>query len=225
MTPERLLKIKRTLALRQPDLTILTEQLHKPRNIAALVRTSDAVGIHELNMVWPWDKHRSYSGTAMGSDRWVDIVRHESMSDAIDELHRKNYKVYAAHLSDKATDYRSIDYTVPCAILMGNEKQGVSDLAASKADEHIIIPMLGMVESYNVSVAAAIILAEAQHQRQKAGLYDHCRLSDDIYAKTFFRWAHPSVANYCHQHDLDYPAVSDEDGEIINPSEWYASVR
>jgi tRNA (guanosine-2'-O-)-methyltransferase len=225
MTPERYSKLKRTLDLRQPDLTLLTEQIHKPRNIAALVRTSDAVGIHELNMVWPWGKHRPYSGTAMGSDRWVDIVRHESMSEAIDQLQAKKYKVYAAHLSDSAVDYREVDYTAPCAILMGNEKQGVTEASAEKVDQHIVIPMMGMVESFNVSVAAAIILAEAQRQRALVGAYDKPRLDSDTYQKTFFRWAHPQVAKYCHQHDLPYPEVNEDDGEIINPSDWYASVR
>lgn len=225
MTPERYQKLKKTLDLRQPDLTVLTEQLHKPRNIAALVRTCDAVGIHELNMVWPWDKHRHYSGTAMGSDRWVDIVRHESMPKAIDRLHQKSYKVYAAHLSDQAVDYRTVDYTIPCAVLLGNEKHGVSQETAERVDEHIVIPMLGMVESYNVSVAAAIILSEAQFQRTNAGLYEHSRLDPQVYQDTFFRWAHPQVAKFCHQKNLKYPPISDIDGEIINPSEWYASVR
>jgi tRNA (guanosine-2'-O-)-methyltransferase len=225
MTPERYQKLRRTLDLRQPDLTLLTEQIHKPRNIAALIRTSDAVGIHALNMVWPWDKHRPYSGTAMGSDRWVDVIRHESMISAINGLHDRNYQVYAAHLSAEAVDYRDVDYTVPCAILLGNEKQGVSDEAASKVDKHIVIPMMGMVESFNVSVAAAIILAEAQRQRKIAGAYDEVRLDDDTYQQTFFRWAHPQVAKYCHQHDLAYPRVSEEDGEIVDPSSWYDSVR
>lgn len=225
MTPERYEKLKRTLDLRQPDLTLLTEQIHKPRNIAALVRTSDAVGIQELNMVWPWDKHRPYSGTAMGSDRWVDVVRHESMTDAIDNLQNKGYKVYAAHLSDEAVDYREVDYTGPCAILLGNEKKGVSETAADKVDQHVVIPMMGMVESFNVSVAAAIILAEAQRQRAASGAYDQVRLDQKTYKETFFRWAHPQVAKYCHQSDLPYPEVSEEDGEIIDPSAWYESVR
>jgi tRNA (guanosine-2'-O-)-methyltransferase len=225
MTPERFAKLRATLDRRQPDLTVLAEQIHKPRNIAALVRTGDAVGMHELNMVWPWDKHRAYSGTAMGSDRWVNIVRHESAVAAIDALQSKSFKVYAAHLSDEATDYRDVDYTVPVAILMGNEKQGVSVEAAQKVDGHIVIPMMGMVESYNVSVAAAIILAEAQRQRHRAGLYDRKRLSEQEYWDTFFRWAHPKVAKFCHDNQLAYPEIDHEDGEIIEPAAWYAQVR
>ena len=225
MTPERYQKLRHTLDLRQPDLTLLTEQIHKPRNIAALVRTSDAVGIHHLNMVWPFEKHRPYSGTAMGSDRWVDIVRHDSMTKAIEHLHMQEYTIYAAHLSDEATDYREVDYTHPCAILLGNEKQGVSDFAAEHSDKHIVIPMMGMVESFNVSVAAAIILAEAQRQRQLAGCYDQVRLDETTYQETFFRWAHPQVAKYCDQKDISYPPTREHDGEIIDPSAWYASVK
>ena len=225
MTPERYRKLRETLDRRQPDLTVLAEQIHKPRNIAALVRTGDAVGMHELHMVWPWDKHRPYSGTAMGSDRWVNIVRHESMLDGIRSLQTRGQKVYAAHLSDQAVDFRDVDYTVPCAILMGNEKKGVSDEAAEAVDGHIIVPMMGMVESFNVSVAAAIILSEAQRQRAQAGLYDQPRLGEEEYWQTFFRWAHPSVAKFCHDKQLDYPPVSHEDGEIIDPSAWYANVR
>lgn len=225
MTPKRYQRLRRTLDLRQPDLTILTDQMHKPRNIAALVRTSDAVGIHELNMVWHKDKHRPYSGTAMGSDRWVDIKRHESMPNAIDELHTQGFQVFAAHLSEKAVDYRSVDYTKPCAILLGNEKKGVSQIAAEKVDQHIIIPMMGMVESYNVSVAAAIILAEAQRQREIAGCYESVRLNKETYETTFFRWAHPEVAKYCQEKQLPYPPVRESDGEIISPSAWYKSIR
>lgn len=225
MTPERFHKLRKTLDLRQPDLTLLTDQIHKPRNIAALVRTSDAVGIHQLNMVWQKEKHRPYRGTAMGSDRWVNIVRHESMTAAIDDLQAQNYKVYAAHLSSKAVDYRTIDYTQPCAILMGNEKKGVSDCAAAKVDQHIVIPMMGMVESYNVSVAAAIILAEAQRQRQEAGFYRQVRLSNEEYKATFFRWAHPEIAKYCDDKQLLYPEVKESDGEILDASAWYKSIR
>ncbi len=225
MTPERFRKLRATLDKRQPDLTLLTEQIHKPRNIAALVRTGDAVGMHEVHMVWPWDKHRAYSGTAMGSDRWVNIVRHESMQQGIQTLQGRGYQVYAAHFSEQAVDYRDVDYTRPCAILMGNEKQGVSATAEALVDRHITIPMMGMVESFNVSVAAAIILAEAQRQRALAGMYDQVRLDADTYASTFFRWAHPQVAKYCHQHDLPYPPVREEDGEIVDPSAWYADVK
>lgn len=225
MTPERYRKFRATLDRRQPDLTLLTEQVHKSRNLAALTRTCDAVGIHQIHIVWPFERHRTYSGTAMGSDRWVEAVKHLNMTDAVRSLQQQGMQIHAAHLSATAMDYRTVDYTRPCAILMGNEKDGVTAEAAELADTHIVVPMLGMVESYNVSVAAGIILAEAQGQRQRAGLYAQQRLSDDEYWRTFFRWAHPDVARFCDERALPYPALNRDDGEIINPSQWYASVR
>jgi len=225
MTPERYLRLRETLDRRQPDLTLITEQVHKPRNVAALVRTADAVGIHEMHMVWPYDHHRHYSGTAMGSDRWVNVNRHESMPSAITQLKNNGYKVYAAHFSDQAIDYREVDYTIPCALVMGNEKQGITDETAATVDEHVIVPMMGMVESFNVSVAAAIILAEAQRQRAALCMYDKVRLDSEEYWQTFFRWAHPKIAQYCHKKKLPYPSISEVDGEVVDPSAWYASVR
>ena len=225
MTPERYLRLRETLDRRQPDLTLITEQIHKPRNVAALVRTADAVGIHDVHMVWPYDHHRHYSGTAMGSDRWVNVNRHESMSSSINQLKGSGYKVYAAHFSDQAIDYRDVDYTIPCALVMGNEKAGITDETAAMVDDHIVVPMMGMVESFNVSVAAAIILAEAQRQRAVLCMYDRVRLDEEEYWETFFRWAHPKIAQYCHKKKLPYPVISKDDGEIIDPSSWYASVR
>lgn len=225
MTPERYQKILQTLRRRQPDLTLLTEQIHKPRNIAALVRTSDAVGIQEVNMVWPWDEHRPYSGTAMGSDRWVDIRRHTSMEEGMAALKSKGYALYAAHVGDQVVDYREVDFCRPCALVLGNEKKGLSPLALESVDVCLKIPMEGMVESYNVSVAAAIILSEAHHQRKKAGFYAQQRLDPETFRDTFFRWAHPKIARFCDERGLEYPPVREDDGELVNPSAWYESVR
>ncbi len=224
MTPERYRKLKATLDRRQPDLTLLTEQIHKPRNVAALIRTCDAVGIHQLHSVWHPDS-RPFSGTTMGSDRWVEKITHPSIEDGIAVLQAAGMKVYAAHLSDSAKPYREIDYTESCAILLGNEQRGVSEVAAQLVDGHIVIPMVGMVESYNVSVAAAIILAEAQHQRQIAGFYDQVRLDPSTWQRTFFTWAYPELAQYCEKRGLDYPAIDPEDGTLVDPSTWYARVR
>ena len=81
-----------------------------------------------------------------------------------------------------------------------------------------------MVGSLNVSVASGIILAEAQRQRQLAGLYDRVRIDDATYQRLFFEWGHPAVREFCEQRGLRYPDLNEE-GEIDNPSAWYAAVR
>lgn len=224
MTPERLQKLRCVLTQRQPDLTVVTDYVHKGRNLSAIVRNCDAVGIGRMHAVVPEHEYRAFRGTAKGSHDWVDVIRHDNLEDAVGPLKRAGMQIVAAHLSDSARDYRNVDYTKPTALLMGAERTGLSAVGQSIADHHVIIPMRGMVESFNVSVAAGVILAEARWQREKAGMYEVSRLPADEYDKTFFEWAHPQVVVFCRQHGLAYPALR-EDGEIDEPAAWYADVR
>jgi len=224
MTPERYRRITEVLQKRQTDLTVVTDEIHTYRNIAAIVRTCDAVGVQKVHCAMPADGYQNYMGASASADKWVESVHYSSISEPLDILKRDDYQLLAAHLTHDSKDYREVDYTKPTAIIMGAERKGVSDLAMSKADEAIVIPMMGMVESFNVSVAAALILAEARSQRSNAGFYDEQRLPQNEYDRLFFQWAHPVLTEFCDEHSLAYPAV-DEEGEVINLSQWYASVR
>ncbi|RDE25188.1 tRNA (guanosine(18)-2'-O)-methyltransferase TrmH [Motiliproteus coralliicola] len=224
MTPERLAKFQRVLNHRQPDLTLIADQVNKPQNLSALIRTADAVGMERIHAVAPKEGYRDYRGTARGSGQWVEVVTHDTYHGAIDAAKAQGMKIYAAHFSDRARDFREFDYTGPCAILMGAEMQGVSDAASELADQHILVPMVGMVGSLNVSVAAGIILSEVQRQRQLAGLYEQRRIDEQTYRDTLFRWCQPQLADYCHRHGLAYPPLDDQ-GELIEPAAWYRSVR
>jgi tRNA (guanosine-2'-O-)-methyltransferase len=132
-------------------------------------------------------------------------------------LRQRGFTLVAAHWSDRAIHYREFDYTQPFALVMGAEKKGLSDYAAHEADAHVTIPIMGLVESYNVSVAAGIILQEALHQRQQAGHYLRGCAEDERYRHTLFEWAQPDMARYCIQHKLPYPEL-DEDGDLIPPA-------
>lgn len=213
MISRRYQKLKQVLDRRQLDLTVITEDVHKPHNFSAIVRTCDAVGILGVHAVSSDDELPIYSQITKGSDKWVEFHVHPDIQTAITYLQQQEYRVYAAHLSDRAIDYRHIDYTKPTAILLGTERSGVSDTAANLVDEHIIIPMLGMVQSLNVSVAAAVILFEAQRQRLEAGLYDRVHLSPEVYERTIFEWSYPEVAAIYRQKNIPYPKLN-ELGEL-----------
>jgi tRNA (guanosine-2'-O-)-methyltransferase len=122
----------------------------------------------------------------------------------------------AAHLSDEAVDYREVDYTQPIALVLGTELFGVSDTTLSFADQQISIPMMGVSQSLNVSVACAIVLYEAQRQRQAAGMYDRCRLDEKTLSRQRFEWLHPVLTDYCQRYGLDYPPL-DESGDLAEP--------
>lgn len=225
MTPERYQRLRAVLDRRQPDLTVITDNVHKGRNLSAIVRTADAAGIAEMHAVIDDKDYKAFRGTAMGSHSWVAVRRHRDIAALIKKLQGDGYQVLAAHLDADSVDYRQPDYTRPTAILLGAEKRGVSAEACALADAHITIPMMGMVQSYNVSVAAGIILSEAQYQRDQQGLYDRPRLDEQTYRQTLFEWAHPQVRDFCRENGLDYPALREEDGEIAEPAQWYKRIR
>ncbi len=200
------------LKRRQPDLSVLAESVHKPHNLSAILRSCDAVGIPTVHAVNPTGGVPTYNETSASAEKWVELRVHASLGEAKDAL--GDVQLLAAHLSSTARDYRDVDYTRPTCILMGNEKRGVSDEAAALADAHIIIPMLGMVQSLNVSVATAVILFEAQRQRREAGFYDAPRMGEAERRAQEFRYLHPRRAALLEAAAQPFPDL-DEDGDMI----------
>ncbi|ODN44007.1 tRNA guanosine-2'-O-methyltransferase [Piscirickettsia litoralis] len=220
MSSARLNKIKRVLAARQDNLTVLMDHVHKAHNLSAIARTCDAVGVSHLHAVHPeFEDIGIHHHTASGSKDWVNITRHESISAAYQQLRNQipNVQILATHLSDKAIDFRQIDYTQPTVIVLGSELKGASSEACEGADQHIIIPMVGMVQSLNVSVAAATILFEAQRQRQLAGMYESAEKQDTIDKNKIFEWMHPKIAKLYQARGQAYPDL-DDDGDILPQS-------
>lgn len=214
MTPERRDRLDGVLNRRQPDLTVLAENLHKPRNLSAVVRTCDAVGIADIHVVPGETNVRKHWHTSQGAEKWVGLKVHASTREACEQLRSEGFTILAAHLSEQAVNYRDVDYTQPTALLIGTEAFGVSDEGLRWVDRQIVIPMMGMSQSLNVSVATAIVLYEAVAQRRAAGMYEHSRMAQARHARLRFEWLHPTVARYCRERGLPYPPL-DEAGELL----------
>jgi len=226
MTPERYARICEMLAARQPDLTVCMEEVHKPHNIAAVIRTADAVGVHEVHAVWPSSRMRTLVSSAAGSNSWVQVKTHQTIESAVAKMKAKGMQVLATHLSDKAVDFRTIDYTRPTCILLGQEKTGISPEALALADSDIVIPMVGMVQSLNVSVASALILYEAQRQRQNAGMYQReiSPLTHKEQQRLLFEGGYPVLSNVAKRKKLPRPLI-DEAGQIVADDEWWSAMQ
>ena len=223
MTTARFQRLRQVLEYRQPDLTIVTDNVHKGRNLSAIVRTADAAGIGTMYCSMPDKDYKAFRGTAMGSHSWVSVRRQADVSAALTPLKAQGYQVLAAHLASDSVDFREADYTRPTVILLGAEKQGVSARGCELADMHITIPLRGMVQSFNVSVAAGIILAEAERQRHLAGMYSQRRIDEQSFRQTLFEWAQPKLGEYCREHGLAYPPLDDE-GELADGLAWQQAV-
>ena len=208
MTLDRHNRIRAVLDKRQPDLTVLLEQVHKPHNLSAILRSCDAVGVLEAYCVALEGRPATFNETSASAEKWVPLRTFDTTEQAFLNLKAKGFQILATHLSESALDYREMDYTKPTCILLGAEKWGVSEAAARASDANIIIPMNGMVQSLNVSVAAAVILFEAQRQRQKAGMYDMVRLESHHYQTLEYEWLYPREASILRERGEPYPVLS-----------------
>ena len=215
MTPKRFEKIKSILNKRQPDLTVIMDNVHKPHNLAAIIRSCDSIGIGSIYGISPKNKNIGVNlKSASGSNRWVNLKIYRNITSIISKLKDQSFSIYAANNSNAAIDYDKINFKKPSAIILGSELEGLSKQSLKLVDKEIKVPMQGMVESLNVSVANAVILFEAQRQRLKAGLYKKCRLNKKIYEKLLFEFSYPDVAKTLKNQGHPYPKLDDE-GYII----------
>ncbi len=227
MNPQRYQRIQQVLKARQVDLTLCLEEVHKPNNVSAVIRTADATGVHKIHAVWPNAQMRTLSHTSAGARNWVEVDTHNCVTEAIGNLKAQGMQVLVTNLSDTAVDFREVDYTKPTAIVLGSEKTGISKTALDLADQDIMIPMLGMVQSLNVSVASAVILYEAQRQRQAAGMYDNpvSQLPQETIHRILFERGHPVLAKVAKRKGLPYPELDDQGQIIAEPSWWQEMQR
>ena len=214
--PRRFERIKNVLNCRMKNLSVLVEAVNKPHNLSAILRTCDAAGVFEANFICEKDKVKTFNSTAQGSQKWVKLNNHETIISAVSELKKKGFKLYGTTLSERSTDYRNFDYSENTCFVLGAEKWGLSDQLISKVDESIFIPMSGMVQSLNVSVAASILLFEAIRQRESKGLLplNGEGLSAEEYEKTLFEWSYPELGSIYRKSGNKYPTLN-QYGEII----------
>jgi len=181
-TSRRQERVRGVLERRQPDLTLILENVHDPHNISAILRSCDAVGVLRVHAVYSIEappQGMFARQTSASAAKWVDVVRHDSMRACVTQLHDAGFQILATALGQDSRPLHDWDLTGSVALVVGNEMRGVSDEALALADGLVEIPMVGMVQSLNVSVASAVCLYEAFRQRLEAGAYGASRLSDE----------------------------------------------
>ena len=169
----RIARIREVLERRQNDLSVVIENVWDPHNASAIVRSADGFAAGTVHMLYTIETPPDLSrGVSAYTDKWTMIERHDAAADLIDALHVRDQRIYVTHLDEQARDYLEIDWTQPSALVLGNEQRGCSEELLAAADERVQIPMLGFAQSLNVSVAAAVILAEIARQRRAVGLLE-----------------------------------------------------
>lgn len=186
---KRLNKIRKVVKQRQHSLKVVLEDIHDPHNVSAIYRTCDSVGVVEATLLYNIEKFPKISrGSSSSANKWVESKRYNSTEECFNDLRKDGFKIYASKLDENAKDLYELDLTEKVAIVMGNEHRGITDEVAELADEIFYIPMHGMIQSLNVSVATAVTLYEAQRQRAAKGMYETSELSDDELEKKIDKW-------------------------------------
>ena len=181
MTPERFQRLTSVLNKRQPDLTVVLENVFDPHNISAVMRTCDAVGIQDiyiLNTKIP--PHKKWGAKSSSSAaKWLSIHQFTDAAACFTEVRKRFKKIYTTHLSSDAVGLHELDLTEPVALVFGNEHSGVSEEIIAMANGNFIIPQMGIIKSLNISVACAVCLYEAYRQKKNAGHYDAVKLEGE----------------------------------------------
>jgi tRNA (guanosine-2'-O-)-methyltransferase len=191
MTPERTNKLKKVLDNRQPNLTLVLENVFDPHNISAVMRTCESVGIQDLyvlNTKLP-PHNRFGQRSSSSAEKWLSIHQYNDAALCFANLRKHNFKVVTTWLGEGSVNLYQMDFTQPIAIVFGNEQTGVSDEIRALADYNMVIPQVGIIQSLNISVACAVTVYEAYRQKQAAGHYNAPALPQPQYDALWKLWS------------------------------------
>lgn len=175
MTEKRLKKFLEVVERRQRYLTVVLENVHDPHNVSAVLRSAESVGIDNVYLIYNADKFPKISRVSSASaNKWVALHKFRSAAECFKTLKKEKYRILSTHLNKEVKNKSlfELDLTKKVALVFGNEHRGVSDEIKQLADDNFIIPMVGMVQSLNISVSVAVCLYEAMRQRMVKGMYE-----------------------------------------------------
>lgn len=171
-TEERLKKLKRVAAGRQSGLTVVIEDVFDPHNLGAIARSCDAFGIQRINVIFEkqpaFDPKEVGKNSSTATNKWLEYRVYHDTEAALRELKNEGWQLAATVIDPAVPPIHEADLCAPkLALLFGNEKTGLSAKAISLADKLVTIPMVGIAQSMNVSVSAALAIYEVTAQRRE----------------------------------------------------------
>lgn len=167
LTPERIRRIDTVLAHRLVSLATIVEDTYDPHNAAATIRTTEAIGIHQLHVIEPEARFSAAGGVTRGAHKWIDLVRWADPVAAVRSLQTRGFRVYAT-LPGAPHSIEDVDITHPIAVAFGNEHDGLRDGTVAACDGALGVPMYGFTESFNLSVTVALAMSRLATRRRHA---------------------------------------------------------
>lgn len=166
LTPERQSKIDRVASGRCFDISVVLEGIYDRGNISAVMRTAEGLGFSNFHIIEKFEKFKNANRVTQGADKWVETKKWKSTTEAIEYFKKNKIRICVTSLT-ASKPLHEIDFSTPLALVLGNEKDGASQEIIDAADERVIIPMPGFVQSFNISVAGALCLYQIYQSRLK----------------------------------------------------------
>jgi len=176
ITPERRKKLELAAHRRQTDMTVVLENVHDPHNISAVLRTCECVGIPKVFVLYT-EKRLDLAHLEMGKHssasarKWIDVYYYDNLERCISDVRKEYQNLLGAYMNSEAKPLYDLDLKSSCALVFGNEREGISDELLAQLDGQFFIPQMGLTQSLNISVACAVTVYEALRQRDKNGQY------------------------------------------------------
>ena len=165
ISSDRIHRLQSVVRERTDTIATVVEGLINRGNVSAVMRSAEALGFYKFHVIEGGEKFKNSTRTSQGAEKWLDVQTWASPAECIGYLKNAGYTVVATHLSDQSVPIDELDFTQRTALVFGNEAGGVSPETLALADQLSIIPMTGFVQSFNISVAAAVALYHAYRDR------------------------------------------------------------
>lgn len=195
MTSERIKRFENVLLFRTRHIVIAAEDVYQERNASALIRTADCFGIQDVHIIENYNQYRISTSIAGGADKWVDVHlysgRQDNTTRCIDSLRRHGYRIVASSPTKNDITPETLDINRKFALFLGGEKEGISQTIIDNADDFVKIPMVGFTESFNLSVAGALLLYSLSNRLRHSGI--DWQLSENEKDDLRLRWAMKSI--------------------------------
>lgn len=191
--------IERVLAKRTTYFTVVLEDIFKPHNASAVIRTCDCFGIQDIHVIEKTNQYKVNPYVTRGASQWVDLHKYfqedrSSVDACFDSLREKGYKIYGTSPDPSSISVYDLQPDQKLALVFGNEHEGISAEVKSKADGLVHIPMLGFTDSFNISVSASIFLHDLVKKAENLGIEDF-HLSDNEKNQLRMKWYRSVVKN------------------------------
>jgi len=191
VTENRQQIFKKVLDRRTRHFTIVLEDLYQMHNVSAVVRSADIFGLQDLHIIQKKYDPKLSHAIAKGAEKWLSINRYRQTGKAIEHLKQIGYQIVATTPHTDDVNLPDFDISKPSAFFFGVEKDGLSEQVMSQADVFLKIPMYGFTESFNISVAAALIMYDVSQRLRASDIT--WQLSDAEKEELYLQWLEKSI--------------------------------